>query len=85
MDDKTLDYLGERVDKGREILRNIKDLKDKRNSLASLDLDRINYADGHGRAVQISLKTGLVDEIKKSTLSALDIEIENLRADFAEL
>lgn len=85
MDQKTLEYMGERVDKAREITKRIAELK-----------DFIKYSDGkddvglsqHGRGrvlIESSGYSRLAASAKTAVLKEVEKEITLLEQEFAEL
>ncbi|GIO40182.1 hypothetical protein J41TS12_50430 [Paenibacillus antibioticophila] len=85
MDEQTLKYMGERVDKAREIKEKIKDL----NHLIdySADRDKISILDGVGNGPTIDPKKfkALASRARVAILEQVVEEIKRLEQELAEI
>ncbi|EPD52795.1 hypothetical protein HMPREF1210_01175 [Paenisporosarcina sp. HGH0030] len=84
MDGKTLEYMGERVDKGRKILSQIKVLEEKKLFLESKEIDSVRFDSGSS-ATKMPYETGVINELKEAAINILDNEIGLLKLKFEEI
>lgn len=90
MDTKTLEYMGERVDKGRDIQKQIKESEkiiDKLTNFGHCSTNlvfNLTYQSGRREGFIIEKKE-LVCFIKDKTIEATREHIANLEKEFAEL
>lgn len=85
MDEKTLEYMGERVDKARQIQREIKKMKEKMKVLEGMDTQR-DIEIGRGfYLTEETLTFSMFQEIITNTLATLGERIEYLEEQFIQL
>lgn len=84
MDGKTLEYMGKRVDIGRNIQKDIKSLEEKKKFLEERNITSVRF-DTHSNAMKIPLETRVVKEIKAATIHILETEIDFLKTQFEEI
>lgn len=82
MDQKTLEYMKERVEKGEELQKIIKALKQNIESISTVKV--VCFTDGHNTLFFASIGN-LTDQMKQAYIDAAEEEIKLLEQEFAEL
>lgn len=90
MDNKTLEYMGERVDKARELTRAIKGIGDRINFLQAKSITSVRFSTGDnyttvGTQYMNLPDNSIVSQIKKSAIELLELYRDQLQRELDEL
>ncbi len=91
MDVKTLEYMGERVDKARRLQKAIKEVEWKIGSLKATAVPYIQFDNPKGGYIHIGQKymdlpdNSIVSRIKETTISLLEAYRDSLQKELDEL
>jgi len=84
MDNKTLEYMGERVDKARKLQERIKETQKRIDILLKDELSSVNFSINNSSVFFIKNKAQLND-IKAATINALENYRDSLQHELDEL
>jgi hypothetical protein len=85
MDYKTMEYMAERVDKGRKIMREIKDLKERVEGLQANSYTSIAFFTNTSREMRLRENNEMMTDIRDAAIVIVLDRIKALKSDFDEL
>lgn len=86
MDHKTLEYMGERVDKARKLSNQIKDLQEKKNTLENQGTIMVAFIGKNDTRFRSEIYGDeLIDEMVKITLDIIQDRINHLQNEFDKI